>query len=401
MKRDKKREIIPLPYPVYYCAVFALVLCGIVLSGYLAYSHYLNYTDIGYQSFCAISQAINCDTVSQSSYSVFIGLPVPVWGLTGYAFLFWLVILAWRREASEARLWALIFWMALVFVLLSLTLAAVSTFLIHSYCIMCIGVYIVCFFTSWFAWLIRKRFAVRHLVKDTLEDLKYLGHEKRSSIPLLVLFMVGVVLVYALMPSYWHMRPPRLSLDIPSGTTPEGYPWLGAERPEIEIEVFSDYQCFQCKKMHMYLRQLIERYPDKLRMVHRHYPMDHEVNPIVKTPFHRGSGKLALLAIYAAENDRFWAMNDILFQLAGQHKSIDLKYLAQRTGLEAIELYKAINNPATFRKLSRDLKDGFGYGIDGTPSFVIDEKVYSGIIPTEIINRIMSASTPAGRGQKE
>ena len=108
IKKTQKKEIVPLPYPAYCCTVLALVLCGLVVSGYLAYSHYLNYTDIGYQSFCAISNAINCDTVSQSAYSVFVGMPVPVWGIVGYTFLFLLVILAWRRKASEARLWALI-----------------------------------------------------------------------------------------------------------------------------------------------------------------------------------------------------------------------------------------------------------------------------------------------------
>ncbi|MBU4035957.1 MAG: hypothetical protein KKA35_05965, partial [Proteobacteria bacterium] len=42
------------------------------------------YTDIGYESFCAISKAINCDTVSQSPYSVFLGVPLAIWGVAGY-----------------------------------------------------------------------------------------------------------------------------------------------------------------------------------------------------------------------------------------------------------------------------------------------------------------------------
>ncbi|MBU3949567.1 MAG: hypothetical protein KJ826_15285 [Proteobacteria bacterium] len=46
------------------------------------------YTDIGYESFCAISKAINCDTVSQSPYSVFLGVPLAIWGVAGYCFCF-------------------------------------------------------------------------------------------------------------------------------------------------------------------------------------------------------------------------------------------------------------------------------------------------------------------------
>ena len=390
MKKSRK-EIVPLSYPVYYISVFALVLCGLAVSVYLAYSHYLNYTDIAYQSFCAISNAINCDTVSQSVYSIFLGLPVPVWGVIGYAFLLTLVILAWRREAMEALIWALIFWVTLIFVLTSMGLAAISIFLIHSYCIMCIGIYLVSFFSLWFAWLIRSRFAAKGIIKDTFNDIKHLGRKKHLSIPIFAAFLISVLLVYVLIPAYWHMKPPKLSQNIPSGITADGHPWLGAANADIEIAVFSDYQCFQCKKMHMYLRQLLERHPQKLRIVHRHYPMDHEVNPIVRTPFHKGSGKMAMLAIYAADNNKFWVMNDVLFQLAGQKETLDLKYLAQRTDLDAVKLFKAMNDSVIRRKLNRDLVDGIKYGIDGTPSFVIEGEVHNGIIPPEIVNRILKS----------
>ena len=68
---------------------------------------------------------------------------------------------------------------------------------------------------------------------------------------------------------------------------------------------FTDYLCFQCRKMHYYLRDLVARYPDKIRLVHRNYPMDHEFNPMVKEPFHVGAGKMALLAIHAAASGSF------------------------------------------------------------------------------------------------
>jgi protein-disulfide isomerase len=84
-------------------------------------------------------------------------------------------------------------------------------------------------------------------------------------------------------------------------------------------------------------------------------------------------------------------MNDVLFQLAGQKETIDLKYLGQRTGLDAVDLFRAIKDPAIRRKLNVDLQDGIKYGIDGTPSFVIDGKVYSGTIPPEIISRILKS----------
>jgi hypothetical protein len=80
------RVIKPFPFPVYLWTVVFLAVAGLADSLYLAISHYRVYTDINYRSFCAISRAINCDTVSQSRFSIFFDVPVPIWGVIGYTF---------------------------------------------------------------------------------------------------------------------------------------------------------------------------------------------------------------------------------------------------------------------------------------------------------------------------
>jgi len=105
MKREK--QINPLPFPVYFWVVALLAASGLADSIYLAVSHYRVYTDIAYSSFCAISKAINCDTVSQSVYSILYGAPIPVWGSIGYTFL--LLILAIRPEKGSQRTTAVVY----------------------------------------------------------------------------------------------------------------------------------------------------------------------------------------------------------------------------------------------------------------------------------------------------
>jgi uncharacterized membrane protein len=84
MKKAKQTN--PFPFPAYFGTVVILAFGGLSASIYLSINHYRNYTDIGYKSFCAISRAINCDTVSQSTYSIFLGVPVAVWGVIGHIF---------------------------------------------------------------------------------------------------------------------------------------------------------------------------------------------------------------------------------------------------------------------------------------------------------------------------
>ena len=53
----------------------------------LARLHVNVHTDPDYQSYCAMSERVNCDTVALSDYAVFLGLPVSLWGLLGYVFM--------------------------------------------------------------------------------------------------------------------------------------------------------------------------------------------------------------------------------------------------------------------------------------------------------------------------
>ncbi|MCK4984363.1 MAG: hypothetical protein KAS40_02535, partial [Desulfobacterales bacterium] len=157
--KTKSKDIRPLPFGVYFWTVIMITVIGLIDSIYLSVSHYRVYTDIGYKSFCAISRAINCDTVSQSSYSIFINLPVPVWGVIGYGFLLLCLLLAGSKSAEKKRIWSIVFWISLVFACYSVILALVSNYLIGSYCIMCIVSYGVNLSLLFYAWLIRRRFS--------------------------------------------------------------------------------------------------------------------------------------------------------------------------------------------------------------------------------------------------
>ena len=382
-KRDK--PIQPLPFAVYYYTVMSIDLVALLVSIYLSYSHYRVYTDIGYRSFCAISKAINCDTVSQSPYSIFWGLPVSIWGILGYVFFLLFLLPAKNKDAFGKRIWTILFLVALVFSICSIILAIISTFIIHSYCIMCIVSYAINFLLLFYTWIIGKRFKSGALIQDLRNDLNFLINKKWLTSALLGIFVMGFIGVWIFYPEYWHLKAPQLSADIRVGVTENGHPWIGAENPHLIITEYTDYQCFQCKKMHYFLRQLVEKYPDKIRLIHRYFPMDHQFNPIVKEPFHVGSGKMALLAIYAATQDKFWKMNDVLFDISGKKGVLNVKALADQVGIDYEGLGRSINNPAIRLKLQRDIWSGLKLNISGTPAFVINDKVYLAQIPPEII----------------
>lgn len=382
---NKNKKITPLPFPIYFWTVLCLAAAGVADSIYLSISHYRVYADIGYRSFCAISKAINCDTVSQSPYSIFLGLPVPIWGIVGYLFLLLLLPLARKKDAAKKRIWALMFLVALAFSVYSVILAIISTYIIHSYCIMCMVSYAINFLLLFYIWIIRKRFNREPMINGLRLDLGFLVDKRSYCFSVFTPLFIGLVLVKIFFPDYWNLEQPILSPQISSGITADGDAWIGAEHPELVIIEYTDYQCFQCKKMHYFIRQLISQHPDKIRLVHRHFPMDHEFNPIVREPFHIGSGKMALLAISATTKDKFWQMNDVLFDRAGKADTLNVKELADEVGVAFQDLGRSINNPAIRIQLYRDIRDGLKLDIDGTPAFVINDKVYLAQIPPEVI----------------
>jgi protein-disulfide isomerase/uncharacterized membrane protein len=383
---SRLKSVQPLPFKVYFSAVSGLTIIGLVVSIYLSVSHFRVYTDIGYRSFCAISKAINCDTVSQSKYSVFAGVPVPIWGVIGYCFFLTLLLPAWRYRN---HLWPSLFVVSGLYCAGSAALALISSMLIKSYCIMCIVTYAVNFFLLYFTWLIHKRFERRPIWLEVASDVRFLRTKKvfLRSVGFSYLFISVLAMMF--FPSYWDLVPPAHAISLPSGLTKDGHPWLGAENPSLIITEYTDYLCFQCKKMHFYLRELISEHPQKIRLVHRHFPMDQGFNPIVKEPFHEGSAYMALLSVYAATKGKFWQANDYLFGIAGKKSSIDLSEFAQKIGLDKRDASGALVDPNIRAVLRKDILDGIKLGITGTPGFVVNDTLYLGQIPPEVIKQFL------------
>ncbi|WP_420209443.1 vitamin K epoxide reductase family protein [Candidatus Electronema sp. JC] len=378
----------------YWLAAFLFATAGLLIALYSAHSHYQNYTDPLYSSFCAISKSINCDTVAQSPWSIMFSMPVAWWGVLFYLFFLLILLTENRYDLAAWRGWLLVMSISSA---VTLGLAVIAVWKIKSLCLVCLATYIVTFGLTYICWLGQRRckeaFAKGAANVTAAFNLKT---ALRNYSVAAGVFCVSLLLLYGLMPRYWLLSAAEVSADVsnlPHGLTEDGHPWVGAEKPLLTITQFSDYQCFQCSKMYFLLRNFLAAHPDSLRLVHRHYPLDHKVNPVVvPEPFHEGSGKLAKVAILAAMRDKFWKTNDLLYAMIRSNgdkiKTIPLKEIADKTGLNINELVAALTHPAISAQLSRDIREGMKLKITGTPAFLIDGQVYQGQIPPQILKKI-------------
>ncbi|MFC1877952.1 thioredoxin domain-containing protein, partial [Thermodesulfobacteriota bacterium] len=282
-----------------------------------------------------------------------------------------------------------LFILALCYSIYSIVLAVISMVYIRSYCIMCIASYAVNLTLLFYTWLIHKRFENISMMEGIQKDFRWLIDRKNATCVYLCMVGGTAFLLTLFTPHYWEISSLPLSLELSRGITKEGHPWIGAEDPKIIIAEFSDYQCFQCKKMHFYLRDFMATHPGKLRLVHRNFPMDHAYNFIVKEPYHIGAGKMALLSLYAAKKQKFWEINDFLFNIDKQKGYFNIREMAKLVGFDVIEFAGSVNDPTLQYKLKTDIRDAIRLGITGTPGYLIDGRLYIGHIPADIINAII------------
>lgn len=369
-----------------------MVFVGLLDNLYLLYSHYRNYTDIAYSSFCAISKSLNCDTVAQSPWSVVWGIPLALWGIVGYLFFLIILLSARKKNDQQFHVWNILFITAIFFSISSVILGYISASKIHSYCLMCLANYGINFFLLVYSWITSRRFVKESFIVSIILAVNFVVKDFFQKCLITILF-VFVIAVKLFLPNYWVYDFTDLSSNIDTGITSEGHPWIGARKPLIEIEEFSDYQCFQCYKMHYVLRRLVVEHPYTIRLIHRHYPLDHLFNPVVvPETYHVGSGKMALLAIYATLQDKFWPMNDALFSLGRYKKPFNTKQLALKTGLTSGELVAALavdSESTVYQILTRDIWQGMKLRISATPTFVINGTAYQGGVPAEVFKELL------------
>jgi uncharacterized membrane protein len=119
-------------------ASIVLALSGVLIAGYLVISEATNT-----QTICPANGAFNCDLVQKSIYSKVGPIPVAVIGLVGYLAILAILLLESRVELFAERGKTIVFGMTLIGLLFSGYLTAMEAFVLHAWCVWCLGSAIV------------------------------------------------------------------------------------------------------------------------------------------------------------------------------------------------------------------------------------------------------------------
>jgi protein-disulfide isomerase len=162
------------------------------------------------------------------------------------------------------------------------------------------------------------------------------------------------------------MSPPRLQVEATG-------PSKGPENAPITIVEFSDFQCPYCSIANGELKKAMDKYPGKVRVVFRNFPLD----------FHKEAQKAAEAGLCAQDQGKFWELHDKMFANQRALQVEKLKEYAKEVGMDAGKFDACLDGGNYADKVKKDLEAGSKLGISGTPAFLVNGIFRGGALQAE------------------
>jgi cyclophilin family peptidyl-prolyl cis-trans isomerase/protein-disulfide isomerase len=142
---------------------------------------------------------------------------------------------------------------------------------------------------------------------------------------------------------------------------------LGPADAPITIVEYADFQCPYCSLAHQNLKVLLEKYPDEVRFVYRHFPLASIHDKAI-------SATRAAEAAGLQGDDAFWAMYDMFYETQSEWSDFSLEEFdsfvvekAEELGLDPVQFEADYNSDEIIAKGEAAWTDGQNLGIPGTP----------------------------------
>ncbi len=142
-------------------------------------------------------------------------------------------------------------------------------------------------------------------------------------------------------------------------------PFLGDESAPVSIAVFDDFECPYCARTVPLLKQIVAKYPGKVKLVFKNFPLSS----------HRNARNAALTALAANRQGKFWDMHDLLYENYNRLNPKKIDDLAAQAGLDLEQLKKDRTDPQLNALINRDINEGTAIGVRGTPTIFVNGRL--------------------------
>jgi protein-disulfide isomerase len=144
-----------------------------------------------------------------------------------------------------------------------------------------------------------------------------------------------------------------------------------AEPPaRVNVVLFSDFQCPYCARFAQPFRELqtngVEGVETTVQF--KNFPL----------PMHPKAQLAHQAAMAAGEQGQFWPMHDLLFANLQRAQREDLLGYARQLDLDMVRFETDMDSERIKQMIAADVAEGSKLGVNGTPTYTINGKAYSG-----------------------
>ena len=168
------------------------------------------------------------------------------------------------------------------------------------------------------------------------------------------------------------LEPPRVKVD----TT--GFA-KGPNDAPITIVEFADYECGYCSRAMESINAVMAKYPGKIRLIYRDFPLE----------FHQNAVPASIAARCAGAQSKFWEMHTKLFENQSGLTVENFSKWAKELGLDMAKFDTCSKDQMIMASIQADIQAGSSLGVSGTPAFFVNGISLSGAQPPEAFVKII------------
>lgn len=168
----------------------------------------------------------------------------------------------------------------------------------------------------------------------------------------------------------------------------DGYSWVGGNPDgDVTLVEFIDYRCSYCRRAHEDVNELVET-DGNIRLVIKEFP--------ILGPDSLASSRFAVAVKQVAGDDAYHLAKEALIEMTGEANETTLARLAETLGLDADAILVQMESDEVTAVLAETRALAQRLGINGTPTFVLPDRMLRGYVPLEGMREMVADVRDAG-----
>lgn len=165
----------------------------------------------------------------------------------------------------------------------------------------------------------------------------------------------------------------------------------GPKDAPLTLVEYSDFECPFCSRGYETVQALLKKYDGKIRFIYKHLPLSFHEQAMISAKYYE--------AIRLQDEKKAFAFHDEIFKNQRKLKNGEafLQATAKQVGADLGKLKKDLNSEAVTKRIEADTKEAGGFGMQGTPGFLLNGVPVRGAYPPEFFVNIVDELQKRGK----